>query len=111
MRSSEAMARPSIPPFLAVNASTERSQHTRGIRRVEETIRGQIVYRDGNHEPFDSRGAGGLAQGRPFDSHYLSCSLRAGPPSTRGALAGSLRAGPSTRTDLSCSLRAGRART
>ena len=37
--------------FLAVRVSTERSQHTCGCGLFEETIGGEIVDRDRDHEP------------------------------------------------------------
>ena len=51
MRSSEATASPAMSPFLAVRVSTERSQHVLRIGLAQEPVGGEIVDRDGNHEP------------------------------------------------------------
>ena len=75
--------------FLAVSVSTERSQHTCAIGLSKQTIGGEIVDRDRNHEPFDSRGAAALAQGRSFEDvvgqdRLLGISASAEEPASRG---------------------------
>ena len=68
----------------------------------KETIGGEIVDRDGNHKPFDSRGVAALAQGRPVQDvvrqeRFLDISACAEQLARRGESSGTsaiIRGGP-----------------